>query len=323
MQCGLADFIVRDPGRMIYVARPRLPFWVGVIVLLVAACSSAASPVQPKAAARGLGSRASLTHRAPPSPPPLPPPPPQVTLSSFHAADGTTITLARFSGLVTYRLHSGSADPGSAALGVVQAGPSVPASEQHTLLAAFNGGFLLSSGAGGYEQEGHVISPLRAGLASLVIDTAGHAQIGAWGYGVPSPGAAVYSVRQNLGLLVSGGRPSSAASDWAAWGATLGGGEDVARSALGQTASGDLVYAGSMSTAPADLAAALVSAGVVAAMELDINPEWVQLDVAPEPGGPLSAAIPGQNRPGGQYLDGWTRDFITVLGWLAPERDRP
>jgi hypothetical protein len=235
-------------------------------------------------------------------------------VSSFRAADGSVITLAIFSGTVFYRLHSGSQDPGSTALGVVQAGPSVPASEQQMLLGAFNGGFLLSSGAGGYEQEGHVIVPLRPGLASLVIDTTGHAQIGAWGSGVPSPGTSVYSVRQNLGLLVSGGSPSSSASDWPIWGATLGGGEFVARSALGQTASGDLVYAGSMSASPADLAAALVSAGAVAAMELDINPEWVQLDVAPQPGGPLSADIPGQHRPADQYLLGWTRDFITVLG---------
>jgi len=48
-------------------------------------------------------------------------------------------------------------------------------------------------------------------------------------------------------------------------------------------------------------------------MELDINPEWVQMDAAPAPGGALAAGIPGQNRPSDQYLAGWTRDFITVL----------
>lgn len=293
--------------------RSRLPTWLVLLVLLLVGCSAGESAVQPNAAGSGNHVAGRPIHRLSPSPSPLPPPP-LVTLSSFHATDGTVITLARFSGSVTYRLHSGSADPGSAALGEVQAGPSVPTWEQHMLLAAFNGGFLLSTGTGGYEQEGHVIVPLQPGLASLVIDTAGHAQIGAWGSGVPAPGTAVYSVRQNLGLLVSGGQPSSSSSDWPIWGATLGGGEDVARSALGETASGDLVYAGSMSTTPADLAAALVSAGVVSAMELDINPEWVQLDVASETGGPLSAAIPGQARPADQYLVGWTRDFITVLG---------
>ena len=48
-------------------------------------------------------------------------------------------------------------------------------------------------------------------------------------------------------------------------------------------------------------------------MELDINPEWVQLDIARKPGGPLTAAIPGQARLADQYLEGWTRDFFTVL----------
>jgi hypothetical protein len=48
-------------------------------------------------------------------------------------------------------------------------------------------------------------------------------------------------------------------------------------------------------------------------MELDINPQWVQLAVAVRPGGPLIAGIPGQHRPANQYLLGWTRDFITVL----------
>ena len=72
-----------------------------------------------------------------------------------------------------------------------------------------------------------------------------------------------------------------------------------------------------MSATPADLAEALVRAGVRSAMELDINPEWVQLDVARKPGHQLTAAIPGQGRPADQYLAGWTRDFITVL---APRR---
>jgi hypothetical protein len=87
----------------------------------------------------------------------------------------------------------------------------------------------------------------------------------------------------------------------------------VARSALGENAAGDLMYAASMSTTPADLAQALAGAGAKVAMELDINPEWVQLDVAGSPGGRLRAAIPGQHRPAGQYLTGWTRDFIAVL----------
>jgi hypothetical protein len=130
-------------------------------------------------------------------------------------------------------------------------------------------------------------------------------------------GVAAALVRQNLQPLVEHGRPTPAAADWGLWGATLGGGEYVARSALGQDAAGDLIYAASMSTTPADLADALARSGARTAMELDINPEWVQLDTARRPGGPLAAAVPGQNRPADQYLVGWTRDFITVLAPAA------
>jgi len=281
-----------------------------VAVLATAGCASTAltaqqAPVTPASGATRATASAKvhITKR----------PGPKVIISHFRAADGSLITLARFAGPVRYRLHSGSLDPGSAALSVVRAGPTIGVPERRRLLAAFNGGFKLSAGAGGYEQEGHVISPLRPGLASLVIDRSGAARIGVWGSGLPHPGESVFSVRQNLWLLVRNAHVSHAAADWAVWGATLGGGEYVARSALGENAAGQLIYAGSMSASPADLAAALVHAGARTAMELDINPEWVQLDVGWPSGHGLRAAIPGQARPASQYLVGWTRDFITVL----------
>jgi hypothetical protein len=227
------------------------------------------------------------------------------------------VTVAIFRGPVQYVLHNGSFDPGAAAAGLVRAGPAVAGAERRRLLAAFNGGFQLNNHVGGYEQEGHVISPLKPGFASLVIDRSGHARVGIWGHGVPVPGEAVYSVRQNLQPLVEHGRPTPAAADWGLWGPTLGGGQYVARSALGEDRSGDLVFAASMSTTPADLADALVRYGVRTAMELDINPEWVQLDTARRPGGPLTAAVPGQHRPADQYITGWTRDFITVVAPTA------
>lgn len=288
------------------------------MVLATAACGSPATGGGPAAPSSSAGSAAPahLTHSASPgsSPKATPPPrPAQVVISRFRARGGSVVTLATFRGPVTYRLHSGSVDPGQAALSVVRAGPAVRGGERRRLLAAFNGGFLLSAGAGGYEQEGHVISPLTRGLASLVIDRNGSAQIGSWKHGLPRPGEPVTSVRQNLRLLVRHGRVSAAAADWGVWGATLGGGEYVARSALGQDAAGQLIFAGSMSASPAALAQALVHAGARSAMELDINPEWVQLDVARKPGHRLTAAIPGQVRPANQYLAGWARDFITVL----------
>ena len=165
---------------------------------------------------------------------------------------------------------------------------------------------------------------LRHGLTSLVIDRSGRARIGIWGHGVPAPGEAVYSVRQNLPPLVLHGKPTKAAADWSRWGSTLGGGAYVARSALGEDAAGhDLVYAASMSATPADLASVLAYAGARIAMELDINPEWVQLDVASRPGGPLRAAIRRQNRPANQFLLGWARDFIAVLAPARRGEGRP
>ena len=298
-------------------------------VALAALCAVAACSSQAGTTSAGTTSAASPSVRASAAARPtaapriqvsqetVPQAPPRVTVTRMRMADGAVVTVAIFHGPVTYALHDGSVDPGAAA-GRVRAGPVVGGAERRRLLAAFNGGFKLSAGAGGYEQEGHVAATLRRGLASLVIDRSGRARIGIWGHGVPARGEAVYSVRQNLTPLVLHGRPTAAAADPWLWGATLGGGVDVARSAVGQDAAGDLEFAASMSASPADLAAALARAGARIAMELDINPEWVQLDVARRPGGPLRAAVPGQNRPADQFLAGWARDFVTVLAPAGP-----
>jgi hypothetical protein len=234
--------------------------------------------------------------------------------------NGDSVTVLRFhAGLVHYALHVGSSDPptGGAAL-PADAQPAIGAAEHAQLLAAFNGGFLmgpgcLPCGVGGMEVAGQVLVPLVSGMTSLVLDPNGNASMGVWGQGFPPAGAAVYSVRQCLPPLVSGGQASSTVGDIGAWGAVLGGGSVTARSAVGIDGRGNVLFAGSMSALPSDMANALVSAGAVTAMELDINPEWVQADTAPTPGGPLSAAIPNQHRPADQYLDGWTRDYVTVL----------
>jgi hypothetical protein len=158
-----------------------------------------------------------------------------------------------------------------------------------------------------------VFHTLRHGFASLVIDRSGHARIGVWGVTLPAPGEAPYSVRQNLWPLVMNGQPTAEAARWWRWGGTVGHVEYVARSAIGQDAAGNLIYAASMSTVPEDLAQVLARSGAVIGMELDINPEWVQLDTARTAGSVLRAAVPGQNRPATQYVTGWTRDFIAVL----------
>jgi hypothetical protein len=274
-------------------------------VVVIAAGCGAGCGVQPVAVKAIVQARQAASRGTTPAAPA------RVTFSRVRAADGSVITVATFTGPARYVLHDGSEDPGTL-VGPVKAGPKVTGSARGRLVAAFNGGFKMASLAGGYEQEGHVARPLRDGLASLVIDASGNARIGVWGSGVPVPGEHVYSVRQNLWLLVSAGQPTKESTLWWRWGGTVGHAEHVARSSLGENSAGDLIYAASMSTTPADLAWALARAGARVAMELDINPEWIQLDAAPRPGGPLRAEIPGQHRPADQYLTGWTRDFIAV-----------
>jgi hypothetical protein len=306
--------VTARPGKR----RTRIACAAGVLAGLGAAAACSSSPPAPPATSPATSPAASPVRTAParvdpPATVSVAPGPPHVTVSQIRTADGSVVTVAVFRGPVQYVLHNGSQDPGSAYAALVRAGPAVAGTERRHLLAAFNGGFLLRSRAGGYEQEGHVFRALRHGLASLVIDRSGRPKIGVWGVDVPTPGETVYSVRQNLWPLVENGQPTREAARWWRWGGTLGHAEYVARSALGQDASGDLIYAASMSTIPEDLAIALARSGARIAMELDINPEWVQLAVARTPGGSLHAPIPGQARPATQYLTGWTRDFITVL----------
>ena len=293
---------------MTVIRRERILRAAALLSVLGLAACAAAHPVALKASPRPPAkARQAAAHRAA-----VPSGPPRVTFSRVRTADGSVITIATFRGAVEYALHDGSQDPGRLA-GPVLAGPKITGPSRARLLAAFNGGFKMSSLAGGYEQEGQVARPLRTGLASLLIDRSGQARIGVWGRTVPGPGEAVYTVRQNLWLLVSGGKPTTQAARWWRWGGTIGHAQNVARSALGQNAAGNLMYAASMSASPGDLAKALARSGAVVAMELDINPEWVQLDAASRPGGALRAGIPGQHRPANQYLTGWTRDFIAVL----------
>ncbi len=238
-----------------------------------------------------------------------------VDTQAVTGADGHVVTVFRFrSGQSRFALHVGSTDPQVAATNVgPDSGATIGPGEAPVLLAAFNGGFESSAGAGGIELNGQVLLPLQTGIASLVIDADGSAHVGVWGQGIPMAGEQVASVRQNLPPLVAGGQASPEIASIGAWGPTLGGGSVVARSSLGDDGTGNLLYAASMDALPSDLADALIGDGAVTGMELDINPEWVQLAAAPVPGAPLVAGIPGQNRPAGQYQAGWTRDFVTVL----------
>jgi hypothetical protein len=227
----------------------------------------------------------------------------------------TGVTLLYFDrGLVTLALHAGTIDPGGSGW---HYGPSVVDGERRHLVAAFNGGFKFSTEAGGFESFGRTATPLRQGLGSIVTYADGTTNIGAWGEGVPGHSSQVVSVRQNLSLLIDHGRGAGTVECGSCWGATLGGGPEVARSALGITADGQLVWAGGESLSVSTLVEGLLKAKVARAVELDINPQWVAgyLYRHRGSGRPLQpiSVVPGQNGIAGAFLEPYSRDYFTVL----------
>lgn len=219
--------------------------------------------------------------------------------------------------LLRARLYSGSLSPGG--LQWAATAPVSPLAAE-SLVAAFNGGFLLKDSHGGYLSEGKLVAPLRPGAASLVFYAGGGVTVGQWGRDV-SMSPSVVAVRQNLTLLVDQGAPVAglSAQDAALWGYALGNRPDVWRSGVGVTRGGDLVYAaGPMNIV--ELADALVAAGAVRAMELDMNPLWtVFATYAPAAsGGPAAAGngtdlLPGMvQSPARFFSPSYARDFITM-----------
>jgi hypothetical protein len=89
----------------------------------------------------------------------------------------------------------------------------------------------------------------------------------------------------------------------------------VARSGLGVTASGLLVWAAGEALTPAALASALIAEGAIRAVELDINPDWVAgyLYVHHPPGPTATPVVPGQRGVAGQFLAPYSRDFFAVV----------
>jgi hypothetical protein len=207
----------------------------------------------------------------------------------------------------------GSADPG----GPWPWGGQVAPEQRSFLLASFNGGFKWSDFRGGVFAFGSAFRGLEPGVASLIVYADGSFTVGAWGRDT-DPAKAVVAVRQNLDLLVDGGHPGNVGAI-VAWGGSVAGPATM-RSAVGVDANGALVWAGGRLT-PADLANAIIAAGAVRAMEMDINPDWVHFnsyDVAADStahGNGLFGAT-GADR----FLNPDTRDFVAVMvrGTVVP-----
>ena len=242
---------------------------------------------------------------------------PVATIGGQNAAwqaQRSGVTLLRFDQqLVRLALHAGLGEPS----GTWRYGDRIGPSEIHRIVAAFNGGFKFNTGVIGFLANGRVGAALQPGLGSIVTYSNGVTDIGAWHSGVPARGQPVSSVLQNLHLLVDQGVPAATVTSCvqSCWGSTLGGVTFIARSALGITGNGQLVWAAGESLSPAGIAQALINAGVQRAVELDINPAWVAGYLYVHGGSGPSAVpvVPGQNGISGRYFEPYSRDFFTVL----------
>lgn len=193
---------------------------------------------------------------------------------------------------------------------------SVPAALQSSLVATFNAGFKAHDRPGGFALDGHTFRQLQAGGASLVVGRDGRIDVRAWTGGATA-GPDVLAVRQNLALVVLGGRPAAGldANAHRAWGSPGQQNQYTSRTGAGVTANGDLVVIEGGPMRLQTLADALVDAGAVTGMQLDIHTSQVSVDAFSTAGGRLTATpvLPAQSRAADRYLHPDQRDFVAVF----------
>ena len=225
--------------------------------------------------------------------------------------------------LLRVALVPGAREPG----GTWGQEPFIDPAQVPYAIAAFNGGFRMKDAQGGFYLDGRTATPLRNGAASFVLYADGRLNIGAWGSEVTMT-PDVVAVMQNLVLMVDGGHLASNATylDHRIWGSTLGSNTVVARSGIGVTANGALVYVAGPALTARSLAESLQRAGAVRGMTLDINPEWVTFNFYDHPSGVGTSTIapsklyPQMSRPASRYLGPTreSRDFFMVYVPTTP-----
>ncbi len=226
-----------------------------------------------------------------------------------------TVTLAAFDA-ASISLHpvAGTQDPGGP-LGVHGPG-DIPASVLHggALIAAFNGGFRWDDGRYGMIVDGRVITPMRDGLATLATYRDGSFRFGIWGSDV-GPAPDLVSARQNGIFLIDHDAVSpkiDAGGETWGWVFYKSRQFYTARTAIGLTADGRFVFAAGHDVDARTLATAMQRAGVVTAMQLDINSPYSQMALYEDQLGTLRgfnltdwmAASPAG------FFAGRTRDFV-------------
>jgi hypothetical protein len=207
-------------------------------------------------------------------------------------------------------LYPGISEP---ALAIPNRGPEeVPPTSRSRLVATFNSGFKLQDSGGGFTWNGHTYAPLDDGLATIVRYRSGRVDVISWHSGSRAPADVVFA-RQNLPLIVDHGKPNPNLSSGAEWGATLGNAVRVWRSAVGVDRHGNLIYAAAPIQTVGSLAAVMIHAGAVRAMELDINTYWTSFISYRNSGaGDPSNLLDTMDRSPERYLTPDDRDFFAV-----------
>ena len=207
-------------------------------------------------------------------------------------------------------LYPGLSEP---AVTLPSRGPmEVPSSERQQLVATFNSGFKLADGGGGVVLDGHTYAPMENGIATIVRYRSGKIDVISW-EGGPNAKPNVVFARQNLPLIVDHGHPNPNLDDGPEWGATLGNAIRVWRSAVGVDRHGNLIYAAAPIQTVESLAAVMIHAGAVRAMELDINTYWTSFISYRFPGARDPAnLLPSMVRSPDRYLTEDDRDFFAV-----------
>jgi len=222
-------------------------------------------------------------------------------------------------GSYTAHLVAGTREPDGAAW---PGGASVAPADRARLLATFNAGFKFKDTPGGFLLDGRTSRALVPGLATAVVDDTGRLRVGALGAGVQLT-PSVVAARQNLDLLVQDGRlaPGLGANAGQQWGSARNQSQFTWRSGLGTDARGDLLYVAGNGLDLVHLADALVDAGAVQGMELDIHPgmvsfsSWLPADSVT--GSAPTKLLPDTTRPADRYLAADQRDFF-YLTTTAP-----
>ena len=244
---------------------------------------------------------------------------PGVYVAQFRADDVYTSQLTTAVWIDPTRLRTrfvaGADEPG----GAWSKPPVIAGADLPGIVGAFNGGFRFKDARGGCYLDKTEAVPLQEGAASIAITSTGKVNIGVWGrdFGMSPDTEAVL---QNLTLLVDGGQidPSVSHNDTKAWGYTLKGNIAVARSGIGITATGALLYVAGPALTAKTLAESLARAGAQRAMTLDLNPEWVTFNffTHPDPNDPMvvegDKLYPEMQRSANRYLDTESRDFFTL-----------